>query len=264
MFRESHIPWRHPETTMAKLDGRIALITGGTSGIGHATAKLFEREGAHVIVTGRNPATVAEARESLGAGIEVIQSDGSDVTAIRALFEGIKARHGRLDIAFVNAGIAHFAPIAAVDEAFFDRQFSLNVRGAFFTMQQAVAIMPDGGSIILTASVAGVKGMENASVYSATKAALRSFGRTFAGELAPRRIRVNTVSPGPIETPIFGKMGLPPEVAEGVGQAMQAMVPLKRFGTAAEVASAVLFLASDDGAFVTGVDLLVDGGIGSL
>ena len=249
---------------MAKLDGKIALITGGTTGIGYATARLFQQEGAHVIATGQNPKTVAEARESLGGGAEVIQSDGSDVAATRALFAGIKERHGRLDIAVVNAGIAHFMPFEAVDEAFFDRQFALNVRGAFFAMQQAALIMADGGAIVLTASVAGVKGMAGSTVYSATKAALRSFGRTFAAELAPRNIRVNTVSPGPIETPIMGKMELPPDAAQGVAESLKAMVPLKRFGSAEEVATAMLFLASDDGSFVTGVDLLVDGGIGSL
>jgi NAD(P)-dependent dehydrogenase (short-subunit alcohol dehydrogenase family) len=249
---------------MAKLNGKIALITGGTTGIGAATARLFRDEGAHVIATGRNPETLAAARADLGKGIEVVQSDSSDVAAIHALMADIKARHGRLDIAFVNAGMALFGPITAVDEAFFDKQFALNVRGAFFTMQGAAAIMPDGGSIVLTASVVAVKGMENASVYSATKAALRSFGRTFAAELVSRRIRVNTVSPGPIETPIFGKTGLPAEVLAGMGDALKASVPMKRFGSADEVASAALYLASDDSAFVTGIDLPVDGGIASL
>lgn len=248
---------------MAKLDGKIALVTGGTTGIGQATAKLFQQEGATVIVTGRNPKTVAEAKAGL-PGIEVVQSDGSDVAAIGALVDGIKARHGRLDIAFVNAGVALFKPSADVDEGFFDNQFSLNVRGAYFTIQKAAAIMADGGAIVLTGSVAGVKGMDGASVYSATKAALRSFARTFAAELAPRGIRVNNVSPGPIETPIFGKMNLPPEIAAGVGEHMRNMVPMKRFGAADEVARAVLFLASADSSFVTGIDLLVDGGFGSL
>jgi len=248
---------------MAKLDGKIVLITGGTTGIGYETARLFRQEGATVIATGRNPKTVAEAKASL-EGVEVIQSDSSDVAAIRELFAGIKSRYGRLDIAFVNAGIAWFGPIEAADEAFFDALFALNVRGAFFTMQQAVAIMPDGGSIILTGSAAGVKGLVGASVYSATKAALRSFARTFAGELAPRRIRVNTLSPGPIETPIFGKTGLPPEALEQMGKVLLESVPLKRLGTAAEVASAALFLASDDNSFVTGIDLPVDGGVASI
>ncbi len=249
---------------MAKLDGKVALVTGGTTGIGQATARLFQQEGAQVIVTGRNPATVAEARTTLGEAVEVIQSDGSDVAAIGALMDGIKARHGKLDIAFVNAGVALFMPHPAVDEAFFDNQFSLNVRGAYFTIQKAAAIMADGGAIVLTGSVAGVKGMEGASVYSATKAALRSFARTFAAELAPRGIRVNTVSPGPIDTPIMGKMNLPPEMAAQVGEQMRNMVPLKRFGTADEVARTVLFLASSDGSYVNGVDLMVDGGFGSL
>ena len=249
---------------MAKLDGKIALITGGTTGIGEATARLFRDEGARVIVTGRNPKTVEAARASLGDGIEVVQSDGADVAAIGALMDGIKARHGRLDIAFINAGIAFFAPIAAVDEAFFDNQFALNVRGAFFAMQRAAAIMPDGGAIVLTASAAGVMGMDGSSVYAATKAALRSFGRTFAGELAPRRIRVNTISPGPIDTPIVGKSGMPADVLAGMMEMLRNMVPLKRFGSSDEVARAALFLASDDGSFVTGIDLPVDGGTVSI
>jgi NAD(P)-dependent dehydrogenase (short-subunit alcohol dehydrogenase family) len=248
---------------MAKLDGKIALVTGGTTGIGHATAKLFQQEGATVIVTGQNPKTIDAARQSL-PGAEVVQSDGSSVAAITALMDGIKARHGRLDIAFVNAGIAQFLPLEAVDEAFFDKHFALNVRGAYFTMQKAAAIMPDGGAMVLTASVAGVKGMAGASVYGATKAALRSFGRTFAAELAPRRIRVNTVSPGPIETPIFGKVELPDDVKAGMGEMLRNLVPMKRFGTADEVARAVLFLASDDGSFVTGTELFVDGGSADL
>lgn len=248
---------------MGKLDGKIALVTGGTTGIGHATAKLFREEGAIVIATGRNPKTVEEAARTLD-GVEVAQSDSSDPAAVKTLIQGIKTRHGRLDIAFVNAGIAHFLPLDAVDEAFFDAQFNLNVRGAYFTMQQAASIMSDGGAIVLTSSVAGVKGLAGASVYSATKAALRSFGRTFATELAPRGIRVNTVSPGPIETPIFGKMGLPAEIAAQVGEQMRSMPALKRFGSADEVARTVLFLASADSSYVTGVDLLVDGGIGEL
>ena len=246
---------------MAKLDGKIALITGGTTGIGEATARLFQQEGAHVIVTGRNKATLEAARTTLGDGIEVVDSDSSDVAAIRTLMQGIKDRHGRLDIAFVNAGIAHFAPIEAVDEAFFDREFALNVRGAFFVMQQAAAIMPSGGSIILTGSVSGVKGMAQATIYSATKAALRSFGRTFAGELAPRGIRVNTISPGPILTPIIGKTGAPPEVAAAMMEQIKSGVPLQRLGTADEVASAALYLASPGASFVTGIDLPVDGGM---
>jgi NAD(P)-dependent dehydrogenase (short-subunit alcohol dehydrogenase family) len=245
---------------MAKLDGKVALVTGGTTGIGRAAALRFQQEGATVIVTGRNPRTVAEARETL-PGIEVMQSDVSDIPATRKLFADIKARHGKLDVLFANAGIAQFIPADAVDEAFFDALFGVNVRGAFFTLQQAAAIMADGGSIIINSSAAGQKGMAGATVYAATKAAVRSFGRTFAAELAPRRIRVNTISPGPIETPIFDKMEMPDDQKHAVGEMLRDMVPLKRFGSADDVAEAALFLAVDGSAFVTGIDLPVDGGI---
>ena len=245
---------------MAKLDGKIALITGGTTGIGAATAKRFKAEGATVIVTGSNPKTLESARHEL-VGIEVIASDSSDPRAARSLLEDVKTRHGRLDVLFVNAGIAHFAPIEAVDEAFFDAQFNINVRGAFFVLKHATPVIADGGSIILTASVAGTTGTPNTTVYSATKAAVRSFGRTFAAELAPRRIRVNTISPGPIETPIFGKTGLSAEQLAGFAESMTAAIPLKRFGQADEVAAAAVFLASDDSSFTTGAELFVDGGL---
>ena len=165
---------------------------------------------------------------------------------------------------FVNAGIAFFSPNEAVDEAFFDRQFNLNVKGAYFTIQQGAAIMADGGSIILTGSVAGVKGQAGVTVYGATKAALRSFARTFATELGPRRIRVNTLSPGPVETPIFGKSGLPAEAIDQFVASIKATMPLARIAKPEEMATVALFLASDDSSYVTGVDLLADGGLGSV
>lgn len=246
---------------MAKLDGKIALITGGTSGIGAATAKRFQAEGATVIVTGSNPTTLEAARKSL-PGVEVVASEASDTDATKSLIDGVKAKHGRLDVLFVNAGIGRFAPITAVDEDFFDAQFAVNVRGAYFVMKHAAAVMPDGGSIILTASVAGAKGGNGAmSVYSATKAALRSFGRTFAAELAPRRIRVNTISPGPIETPIIGKTGMSDEQIAGFMDGMKAQIPLKRIGQPEEVAAAALFFASDESSYTTGAELFVDGGM---
>ena len=194
---------------MAKLAGKIALISGGASGIGAATARLFQSEGATVIVTGSRQASVAAAEAAL-PGVEALVSDAADAAATKALVDQVKARHGRIDVLFVNAGFAKFAPIDQIDEAFFDRQFDLNVRGAFFLMQHAIPAIPDGGAIILTSSVAGSNGgFGGGTVYGATKAALRSFGRTFAKELLPRRIRVNTVSPGPIVTPLLDK-GLTP------------------------------------------------------
>jgi NAD(P)-dependent dehydrogenase (short-subunit alcohol dehydrogenase family) len=243
-----------------KLDGKIALITGGTTGIGAATAKLFQAEGATVVVTGSNPKTLSAARDEL-TGIEVIASDAGDAAAAKALIDTVKARHGRIDVLFVNAGVAKFAPLGVIDEAFFDAQFNINVRGAFFVVKHAASVISDGGSVILTASIAAAEGGEGRSVYAATKAAVRSFGRTFASEFAPRRIRVNTISPGPIATPIFGKIGLSPEQLAGMTQAMTTQVPLKRVGQPEEVAAAALFFASNDSSYITGTELLVAGGL---
>ena len=245
---------------MVKLDRKVALITGGTTGIGAATARLFRDEGATVIVTGSNPATLEAARRDL-RDIEVIAADAADVAATKALIHDVRTRHGRLDVLFVNAGIARFAPSTGVDEDHFDAQFDINVRGAYFAMKYAAEVMSDGGSIVLTASVAGVQGGHGVTVYAATKAALRSFGRTFAAELAPRRIRVNTISPGPIETPIFGKVGMPPEELGAMVETMLKGIPLARVGQPEEVAAAALFFASDDSSFTTGANLFVDGGM---
>ncbi len=244
---------------MAKLDGKIALITGGTTGIGAATAKLFQAEGATVIVTGSNPKTIETARGEL-AGIEVIASDQGDTGAAKGLVDQVVARHGRIDVLFVNAGIAHFAPLEAVDEAFFDKQFNINVRGAYFVVKHVAPAMPDGGAIILTSSTAGSQGAPAMSVYAATKAAVRSFGRTLAAELGPRNIRVNIVSPGPIETPIFGKTGMSQEQLDGFLEGAKGQIPLGRIGQPDEVARTVLFLAAD-ASFVTGGEIFVGGGM---
>ena len=249
---------------MNKLQDKIALITGGTTGIGAATAQLFRDEGATVIVTGCNPKTLEAARAAM-PGIEVMACDAGDVAATKALIDAVKDKFGRIDVLFVNAGIAAFAPFEAVDEAFFDRQFDINVKGAFFAMKYAAPVMSDGGSIILTASVSGSKGGANQTIYGATKAALRSFGRTFAGELAPRKIRVNTISPGPIATPIFDKIGdIPPEQAKAMIDGIIAQVPLGRVGQPEEIAAAALYFASDDSKFTTGTELFVDGGAGQI
>lgn len=246
---------------MNRLKDKIALITGGTTGIGAATAKLFQAEGATVIVTGFNPKTLAAARAEL-PGIEVMASDVGDVAATKTLIEAVKEKFGRIDVLFANAGIAQFAPIEAVDETAFDGQFDINVKGAFFVMKYAVPVMPDGASIILTASSSGSQGMSATTVYSATKAAVRSFGRTFAGELAPRKIRVNTISPGPIQTPIFDKTGdMTPDQAKAMIDGIIAQVPLGRVGQADEIAAAALYFASDESAFTTGTELFVDGGM---
>jgi len=245
---------------MAKLDGKIALISGGTSGIGAATARLFQAEGATVIVTGSSQRSVDAAKAEL-PGVEAIVSDASDVTATKALIEQVKARHGRIDVLFVNAGVARFAPIEQIDEAFFDSQFDVNVKGAFFLLKHAVPVIPDGGAIILTASVAGAAGgFGGGTVYGATKAAVRSFGRTFAKELTPRGIRVNTVSPGPIVTPILDKGGFTPEQKDAFITGTKTRIPLGRPGTAEEVAAAALYLAAD-ATYTTGAELFVDGGL---
>ena len=242
-----------------KLTGKIALISGGTTGIGAATAKLFQAEGATVIVTGGNPARTEAAKQAL-PGVDVIQSDAGDVTAVKALVEQVKQKYGRIDVLFANAGVADFAPVAAVDEAFYDRHFDINVKGLYFLLQQAAPIVPDGGAIILTASVVASKGLDSASVYSATKAAVRSYGRTFARELAPRNVRVNTISPGPIDTPIFEKTGWSQEQIDGFKQGVTGNVPLGRLGQSEEIAKAALFFAAD-ASYTTGAELLVDGGM---
>lgn len=245
---------------MAKLDGKIALISGGTSGIGAETAKLFRSEGATVIVTGSSQRSVEAARAEL-AGIEVLLSDAGNVAATKILVDQVKAKHGRIDVLFVNAGIAKFAPLAAIDEEFFDSQFNINVKGAFFLIKHAVPAIPDGGAIILTASVAGANGgLGGSTVYGSTKAALRSFGRTIAKELTPRGIRVNTISPGPIVTPILDKNGFTAAQKDGFIEGARTRIPLGRTGTAAEVAAAALYLAAD-ATYSTGAELFVDGGL---
>ncbi len=244
---------------MGKLDQKIALITGGTTGIGAATAKLFQSEGATVIATGRNLDSIAALKAEL-PGVEVVVSDQGDTAATKALIEQIKAKHGRIDVLFVNAGIAHFAPLDHVDESFFDKQFAINVRGAYFVAKHAVSIMPDGGAVIFTGSTAASSGRAAMSVYSATKAAVRSFSRTLAAELAPRGIRVNTLSPGPTETPIFGKSGLTTEQIEAFLNNVKTQLPLGRIGRPDELAAAALFLAAD-ATFTTGSELLVGGGL---
>ena len=245
---------------MAKLAGKVALISGGTSGIGAATARLFQSEGATVIVTGSSQASADNAKAAL-PGIEVLVSDAGDAAAARALVDQVKAKHGHIDVLFVNAGIARFAPIEAIDEAFFDSQFDVNVKGAFFLLKHATPAIPDGGAIILTASVAGAGGgLGGGTVYGATKAALRSFGRTFARELAPRGIRVNTISPGPIVTPILDKNGFTAAQKDAFITGAATRVPLGRVGEAEEVDRAALYLAAD-ATYTTGAELFVDGGL---
>jgi NAD(P)-dependent dehydrogenase (short-subunit alcohol dehydrogenase family) len=246
---------------MGKLSGKVAVVTGGTTGIGLATARLFAAEGAKVIVSGRNPETLAAAREELSRVAEVVQSDAGDPVQVRKLFEDIGRAQGRIDVLFLNAGIAKFAPLADSADELFDQIIQVNLKGPFLALRAALPLLGKGASVIVNTSVVSERAFANASVYSASKAALAALARGAALELAARGVRVNAVRPGPITTPILGKTGLPAEVRESFVQQTMERVPLGRFGSAEEVARAALFLASDDAAFVTGHELSVDGGL---
>lgn len=244
---------------MAKLTGKIALISGGSSGIGLATAKLFQDEGAQVIITGRSQKTLDSARQVLGPDAEIVQSDTAKLSDIDELVHRIQTKFGALDIVFINAGIGQFAPIEQVTEEFYDRIFNVNVRGAYFLIQKALPLLRSGGSILLNASAVQSKGFASATVYGATKAALRYLGRGLAAELAPRGLRVNTISPGPITTPIYEKLGMDDAAIRQFEEYIAGQNPLKRFGHPDEVAKTALFLAVD-GTFITGEEVNVDGG----
>ena len=250
-----------------RLEGKVAVITGGNSGIGLATAEEFARQGARVAITGRDAATLAAAAELLraaGADVLALEADVTRLPEIDRAMSAVRERFGRIDVLFVNAGFGVFAPVDAVTEEGFDALFNTNVKGAYFTVQKALPLMGDGGSIIFNGSINGLIGMAGASVYSATKAAVRSLARTFSADLVERGIRVNVVSPGPVVTPIFGRMGLPPEVLEATAAHIASQVPLKRFGHADEIAKAVLFLATPDSSFILGAELVADGGMSQL
>lgn len=249
---------------MGKLANKIAVITGGSTGIGLATAKLFQTEGAQVVVTGRNESSLAEARKELGPAALVVRSDASKLSDVDALVEQVRRKYGRIDVLYANAGVAHFNPIGQVTPELFDTEFDINVRGVYFTVQKALPLIPKGGVILFTSSIVNQLGMPDTSVYSATKAALRSLGRTLAAELAPLGIRVNTISPGPIKTPIFDKMGLPDGGAAQFENYLASIVALKRLGNSDEVARGALYLASEDSSFVVGADLVIDGGYAEL
>ncbi len=247
-----------------KLAGKSVLITGGNSGIGLATAKLFLEQGARVAVTGRDAVALESARATLGGEGLVLQSDASRISDIEALMADIKSRWGQLDVLFVNAGTAGPAPFESVTEAQFDQVVTVNFKGAFFTIQKALALLAPGASVILTTSIANQMGSPNFSVYAASKAALRSLTQTLALELIGRGIRVNAISPGPIATPIWGKFGLPSTVETAVKEEIQSKSPSKRFGESEEVARVALFLACDDASYVVGQEIAVDGGMNLL
>ncbi|MCG5052477.1 MAG: SDR family oxidoreductase [Myxococcales bacterium] len=245
-------------------ENKVVLITGGTTGIGFASAKRFAEAGARVIVTGRNPATVEAARQELAGVAEVIPSDAGNEADVRALFAEVQRRHGHIDVLFLNAGIAEFAPLGVAPLAQLDRLWNVNVRGTWLALSESLPLLAEGASVVITTSVVNHKGMPGTSAYAATKAALREIVRVAASELAPRRIRVNALSPGPIETPIYGKLGLSQQATEAFASSVVAQVPLARFGHVDEVARAALFLASEDATYVTGIELDVDGGLGQV
>jgi NAD(P)-dependent dehydrogenase (short-subunit alcohol dehydrogenase family) len=246
---------------MGKLEGKIALVTGGNSGIGLATAKRFVEEGAFVYITGRRQDSLDEAVKLIGKNVTAVQGDVSKLADLDRLFAQIRDEKGRLDVVFANAGGGEFAALGNYTEEHFDKTFDINVKGLVFTVQKALPLLPDGATIVLNASIVSMKGMPQFGVYSATKAAVRSFARTWTNELKDRGIRVNVVSPGPIDTPaITGLVGNDSEQDKQLRASLAGSVPLGRMGTPDELAKTVVFLASDDSSFVAGVELFVDGG----
>jgi NAD(P)-dependent dehydrogenase (short-subunit alcohol dehydrogenase family) len=249
---------------MRRLEGKVAVVTGGNSGIGLATAKRLQQEGARVAIAGRSKKTLDEAVKTIGNGVLAIQADVAKLADLDKLYTTVSQKLGRIDVLFVNAGVAKPAPLAETSESLYDEQFDINIKGAYFTIQKALPLLNDGASIILNTSVANQKGNVGTSVYSATKAALRSLARTAAAELVGRGIRVNTVAPGPIVTPILDRAGLPQEAKDEWAKQILARVPMKRFGQPEEVAATVAFLASQDASYITGAEINVDGGAGQI
>jgi NAD(P)-dependent dehydrogenase (short-subunit alcohol dehydrogenase family) len=245
---------------MGKLDGKIALITGGNSGIGLATAKRFVNEGAYVFITGRRNAELAAAVKEIRHAATGVQGDVSNFGHLDRLFEQIRREKGKLDIVFANAGIAKYGHFGEITEELYDSIFDINVKGLLFTVQKALPLMPDGATIVLNASIVGSKGLPSHSVYSATKAAIRSFARTWTTDLKDRHIRVNAVSPGAIDTPGLNELLTSSQAGEQRRKMISTSVPLGRLGSPDEIAKAVVFLASDDSSYVSGVELFVDGG----
>ncbi len=246
---------------MGNLNNKIAVITGGSTGIGLATAQRFIKDGAQVVITGRNQEALELAVAELGNQATGIRGDVANLEDLDRLFAQVKNQFGRIDVLFANAGIAPFVPFEAVTEEHFDGLFNINVRGLFFTVQKALPLLSENASIILNASVVAQSGLRNTSVYSATKAAVRSLGRTLAAELSPRGIRVNVVSPGLTQTPLVGKLGLSKDELDAFGAQMVQQTPLGRLGRPEEIAATAAFLASDEASFFTGADLVADGGM---
>ena len=248
-----------------KLAGKIAVVTGGSTGIGLATAKRFVDEGAYVFITGRRKEELDAAVKAIGAGnVTAVQGDVSKLADLDRLYDTVKREKGRVDVVFANAGGGEFLPLGQLTEAHVDKWFGINVKGLIFTVQKALPLMSAGGSGILNASIVSIKGMPNFSVYSATKAAVRSFARTWTVDLKDRKIRVNALSPGPIETPAIDELAGNEEAAKQFKAGMAAGVPMGRMGQPDEIAKAAVFLASDDSSYVTGIELFVDGGMAQI
>lgn len=244
---------------MKKLENKVAIVTGGNSGIGFAAAEELSAQGAKVIITGRNEQSLADAESQLN--VTGIRADQTNLKSLDSLVEQVSAKFGKVDILFLNAGIAAFAPVESATEEHYDSIMNANVKGVYFTVQKLLPILNDGASIIFNTSINAHVGMPNSSVYAASKAAVLSLNKVFATELAPRKIRVNAVSPGPVETPLYGKLGLAKEEVEDFGAVLGEKILLKRFGQAAEIAKTISFLASDDSSFITGSEIVVDGGL---
>jgi len=243
-----------------KLEGKIALVTGGSTGIGLATAQQFVAEGAYVFITGRRQPELDAAVKTIGSNVTAVQADASSLADLDRLYAQIKEQKGKLDIVFANAGGGEFAPLGSITEEHFDKTFNTNVKGLVFTVQKALPLIPDGGSIILNASIVSIKGMAAFSVYSATKAAVRSFARSWTTDLKDRKIRVNVISPGPIDTPAVAHLAKTEEERQALYANLTSLVPLGRIGKPSEIATAAVFLASDDASFIAGIELFVDGG----
>lgn len=249
---------------MTRLTGKVAVVTGGNSGIGLATAQRFHEEGAQVVISGRDQKTLDQAVKTIGSDVIAVRADVSKLADLDRLYKTVAEKFGKFDVLFANAGIAKFASVTETSETLFDEVFDINVKGVFFTIQKALPLLNEGGSIIINSSVVNETGAAAASVYASTKAAVRSFARTLTTELIDRGIRVNVVSPGPIVTPIFGRTGLPKEQVDEFARDIVAKVPMKRFGKPEEVADTVLFLATPESSYITGVDINVDGGMGQV
>ncbi len=249
---------------MSRLAGKTALITGGTTGIGLAAARRFREEGARVAITGANPDRLAQARAELGADVLAIQADAGDVAAQARIAETLAQAFGKLDAVFVNAGMGDFRPLEAWDEAGFDRSFAVNVKGPFFLVQALLPLLANPASIVLNGSINARIGMPNSSVYAATKGALITLARTLSGELAGRGVRANVISPGPVTTPLHGKLGLTSEQLDGFRESLTGQIAAGRFGDPKEIADAAVYFASDESRFIVGSELIIDGGMTNL